>query len=560
MTKMSPIHAVAKEIVDVVGDWLQQNEEKQGKAMKKTVNRTSLQIGIHNLLHMRYTQDTLELFTWISDFGSAEHESRIRPLDTPLNQEQVKNILIPLLEQGIRQKLQAYENSVLLDYRVQVSIEMQPSETLVILHEVNEQKREMLLQRIHTYIANKLENASYPTDPLESFFLSNHLVDPVLFPNLDTAFVMRIYERVMELNKANPQKLKEHQGNFIRAFQHWTEEELLPAYFHRNKPQWGRVEYIRKAGLDLASINPQQLELALQTAILIIKYEPNYSRQNGLDILERLQELGYTRAAQVIKEGSGTLPEEVIQYKDPQIECQAHDVFSTITIRIKEEHADSYGKGLDFICALLSRGFFRSYQIKLKSSAKQFLDVPGLAKSQTHRFFANALQYEELHPKLAAYARLAMVEFEWYEDTDGEKNCMPGTYAVFGLGLKNPAFFPLVEDYMQVVDDEHQSVQIAFTSALITHYGVDETTLPTIVACLLRCQDGKFTKFGPVFEEPANLEALAAIMKIQIPYEARHVAELIWGSMEKLEKKAQAAKGDLAHSFTSVLSAASRKK
>jgi hypothetical protein len=220
---------------------------------------------------------------------------------------------------------------------------------------------------------------------------------------------------------------------------------------------------------------------------------------------------------------------------------------------------DSYGKGLDFICGLLSQGFFRSYQIKLKSSVKQLLDVPGLAKSQTHRFFANALQYEELYPKLAAYAQLAMVEFEWYENTEGEKNCMPGTYAVFGLGLASPAYFPLVEAYMQVVDDEHQSVQIDFTSTFITRYGVDETTLPTIVACLLRCQDGKFTKLGPVFEEAANLQALAKILTALAPHEARHVVELLWGSMEKLEKKALTAKGDHAQVFAAVRSAASRK-
>jgi hypothetical protein len=110
-----------------------------------------------------------------------------------------------------------------------------------------------------------------------------------------------------------------------------------------------------------------------------------------------------------------------------------------------------------------------------------------------------------------------------------------------------------------VVDDEHQSVQIAFTSTLITRYGVDDTTLPTIVACLRRCQDGKFTKLGPVFEEAGNLQALAGIITALAAHEARHVAELIWGSMEKLEKKARTAKGDLASGFTAVRTAASRK-
>jgi hypothetical protein len=37
------------------------------------------------------------------------------------------------------------------------------------------------------------------------------------------------------------------------------------------------------------------------------------------------------------------------------------------------------------------------------------------------------------------------------------------------------------------------------------------------------------------------------------------MAELIWGSMEKVEKKARTAKGDLASGFTAVRTAASRK-
>ncbi|OAB44693.1 DUF6138 family protein [Paenibacillus glacialis] len=107
-----------------------------------------------------------------------------------------------------------------------------------------------------------------------------------------------------------------------------------------------------------------------------------------------------------------------------------------------------------------------------------------MAKSQTHRFFANALQYSELFPKLEAYARLAMVEHEWYDDTEEEKNCVPGTYAVFGLGLTDKQYFPLVGTYMSLVDQEHQYVQQSFTLALIQHYGIDTTTLPTSDALL----------------------------------------------------------------------------
>lgn len=59
MTEVSSIHTVAEEIVDVVADWLQQSEQKKGKAMDEAINRTPLQIGLHSLLHMRYKKEKL---------------------------------------------------------------------------------------------------------------------------------------------------------------------------------------------------------------------------------------------------------------------------------------------------------------------------------------------------------------------------------------------------------------------------------------------------------------------------------------------------------------------
>ncbi|WP_340003353.1 DUF6138 family protein [Paenibacillus sp. FSL K6-0276] len=551
------INTVAEEILGAVDEWFQQIEQKKEKDINEITGRTSLQIGIHDLLHIEYSDGKIKLYSWIN--GSPDCQHKGTRLENPLTHQEIENVLIPLLEKAIRQKLQIYEDSALVNYRFQASIEVGGSETLPILNDVNQRKRELLLQRIHAYIEDKLEGQSYPTDPLESFFLSRHLVDPQLFPDMDTAFILRVYGLVMERNKGNKSKLDEHRSQFIHAFRKWAESVFLPIYFHSVKSRWGQAEHTIKEGIDLTAMEPKQMELVLQTAILIIKYEPNYSRKNGLDLLERLKELGSTRAVKVFKVGSGTLPAEVILYKDEQIECQAHDVFSIITIRIKEECADSYAKGLDFICRLLDKGFFRSYQIKLKSQAKNIVSIPGLAKSQTHRFFANALQYEELHPKLETYVRLAMVEHEWYEDTEVEKNCMPGTYAAFGLGLANRRYFPLVKAYMERVDEEHQSVQAAFAGAFIKQYGIDETTLPTITACLLRCQDGKFNKYRTDFETAVNLQALSRIIASLAPHYARHLVELIWGSLDNLQKRQQKEKGECADGFAAVWAAANRK-
>ncbi|MCS7463834.1 DUF6138 family protein [Paenibacillus doosanensis] len=535
---------IADEISDSLNEWFDQIEKLDAG---KTVRRTSLQIGIHDYARFEYDEGDIRVFSFDDDWGSPEVERKGARATEPLTTEQITEELLPLLREKLSSRIRAYDDSPLLHYRFKIAGKWTTAEgplNVIVVDYINERKKTELLERMDQYIRNQLNAKEYPTDPLESFFLSNHLLDPGLYPAMDVDQWLRIYDRVMELNKKNKEKLDEHRATFIRALRGWTENEFLPIYFHCSKPEWGLPSYTKKEGIDLSVIDPQQMRLALQTAILIIKHEPNYSRSTGIGLLELLQELGSAEAQRCIGEGSGTFDPADVAYKDERLECSANDIFATVTIHIREESADSYAKALDFICNLLSKGFSRSYQIKLKSKAKQQLPVPGLAKSQTHRFFANALQYRELFPKLEAYAQLAMGEFEWYGDTEGEKNCMPGTYAVFGLGLADKRYFPLVEAYMSLVDQEHQSVQQPFALALIQHYGVDASTLPTVAASLMRCNEGKFAKERARFETAANLQALLALMEPFDTYEAEHLIDMIWGGRKNLETRARKKKDE----------------
>ena len=217
-----------------------------------------------------------------------------------------------------------------------------------------------------------------------------------------------------------------------------------------------------------------------------------------------------------LKEGTGILPNELIHYKDSEVECDANDVFAEISVKIKQESATAYDKALDFIIALLKADFPASYYIKFSSKAsKQFLDIKGIAKSPTHRFFAQALQYEELRPKLVAYAEVAMKEFQWYNDVEeGEKSCMPGSYAVFGLGLIGEEYFPLVTKYFSLLDDEHQMIHKYFVSALIDRYGVNEKSLSLICQGITSAQfDMVFKNLEKEMEKSENKELLAKFLK-----------------------------------------------
>lgn len=67
---------------------------------------------------------------------------------------------------------------------------------------------------------------------------------------------------------------------------------------------------------------------------------------------------------------------------------------------------------------------------------KLYLPIPGLPKKGVNQLFACAVQHPNLHPAMERYARLAMREFEWYQNLADEACAMPGTFAVFALGLE----------------------------------------------------------------------------------------------------------------------------
>ena len=65
-----------------------------------------------------------------------------------------------------------------------------------------------------------------------------------------------------------------------------------------------------------------------------------------------------------------------------------------------------------------------------------YLPIPGLPKKGVNQLFACAVQHPDLHPAIERYARLAMREYEWYKNLADESCAMPGTFAVFALGLE----------------------------------------------------------------------------------------------------------------------------
>ncbi|WP_339269036.1 DUF6138 family protein [Paenibacillus sp. FSL K6-1330] len=530
-----------EEMKTAIHKWFDEQENRTN--VEEVVLRTTLQVGIFDFVMLDYRPGRTGVDSSKS-MGSAAGKKSMKV--SPFTREQILHEVQPLLVEIVRERLDKLETSPLINYQFTFQGTFATTDGLVeltVLETVYEAKKRQLLERIQSYIEKKLEKGSYPTKPLETFFLARHLLDPYLFPEPEAAKTIALFDRIQELNKERAQALAEHRRDIIRALTDWAEDVFLPRYYDVTRSEYRSNEYVLKpdAVLENKDEPNQPIDLLLYGAVMIIRYEPNYSKSRGQTFLELAEQLGSGKASRMLKEGSDSFSHDEVNMRHELVECKANDVFSLFTITIRKEEAGAYERAISFILSLLRKGFPKSYKIKLKSSVREYLPIKGLAKSDTHRLFANALAYSELHPLLEEYAREAMVEFEWYEDTEDEKSVMPGSYAVFGLGLSSERYFPLVEAYMDLVDDEHQLVHDKFTAVFAETYGITERSIPTLIVCLLRSHDSLKLKIQSELESEDKLLLLMQQIETLSDDEAERVLYPIWGKLEKLAALARKA-------------------
>lgn len=545
-----------EEMETAIHTWFDEQENR--KNAEEVVLRTTLQVGIFNSVMLDYRPGRTSVDS-LKPLGSAAGNKSMRV--SPFTREQILHEVQPLLVNIVRERLNKVETSPLIDYRFTFQGTFATADGLVeltVLETEYEAKKQQLLERIHSYIEKKLEKGTYPTKPLETFFLARHLLDPHLFPEPEAAKTIALFDRIQELNKGRVEALAEHRRDIIMALTSWAEDIFLPRYYDVTRSEYRANEYVIKpdAVLENKDEPNQPIDLLLYGGVMIIRYEPNYSKIRGQTFLELAEQLGSGKASRMLKQGSDSFSHDEVNMRYELVECKANDVFSLFTIVIRKEEAGAYERAISFILSLLRKDFPKSYKIKLKSSVREYLPIKGLAKSDTHRFFANALAYSELHPLLEEYAREAMVEFEWYEDAEDEKSVMPGSYAVFGLGLSSERYFPLVEAYIDLVDDEHQMMHDKFTAVFAETYGITERSTPTLIACLLRSHDSLKLKIQPELENEDKLTLFVQQIETLSDDEAERVLYPIWGKPEKLTALARKAQGPRKELLLRLLKAA----
>ena len=485
---------------------------------KKTYGRNELWEGITNYFKIKQRKDKITFNNTPEEY-SGNPSITIKDFDQ-LPDDFIDNELLPALEEQLTQMFFNPEFYYRFQYKLTLVFDFLSASGHHARKQVrleHPERKAELKERLDTYVQKVIYEATEKMKEKEVHTFFDKLFDFELTGYSEDKVIEILNKGITLIDPKWKKTLEEYQWCLLYHIREWKEKVFMKLYYKVEGSDWSK-KYTLKEGLQAKDIDNTKLNLFVAQALWRIKYKKySWDVEFACEDLERAaKELGSKKAAMYLKEGTGILPNDLIHYKDSEVECDANDVFAQISVKIKQESAMAYDKALDFIIALLKADFPASYYIKFSSKApKQFLDIKGIAKSPTHRFFAQALQYEELRPKLVTYAEVAMKEFQWYNDVEeGEKSCMPGSYAVFGLGLIGEEYFPLVSQYFSLLDDEHQMVHKYFVSALIDRYGVNERSLPLICQGITSAQyDMVFKNLEKEMEKPENKELLAKFLK-----------------------------------------------
>ena len=231
------------------------------------------------------------------------------------------------------------------------------------------------------------------------------------------------------------------------------------------------------------------LRFACHVAVCHTVYGQSFESLTTEHILGLVSQIRPDMVKELKTNGSGKLPPNIQKRKTKHLTASANDAFATIRITARDCGEGACEEALSYLIEILEQPEFpRSYSIEFRGPEKIYLPIPGLPKKGVNQLFACTVQYPSLHPAMERYARLAMREFEWYQNLADEACAMPGTFAVFALGLEGERWAPLVTEYLDLCDDEHSSLQGKFLHALIRKFGFQPWTLGVLVRGALSMQ------------------------------------------------------------------------
>ena len=300
------------------------------------------------------------------------------------------------------------------------------------------------------------------------------------------------------------------------ALEKYIEKQVQERYFLVGEREDGFTVFppcTVRPELQTEDVDEGLLRFACYVAVCHTVYGQSFESLTTEHILGLVSQLRPDMVKELKTAGSGKLPPNIQKRKTKHLTASANDAFATIRITAKDSTEECYDEALDYLCAVLEQEEFpRSYSVEFRGKEKLYLPIPGLPKKGVNQLFACAVQHPNLHPAIERYARLAMREYEWYQNLADEACAMPGSFAVFALGLEGEQWAPLVAEYLDLCDDEHSSLQAKFLHALIRKFGFQPWTLGVLVRGTLSMQWLEPAKeFSRLIANAESLDALLAV-------------------------------------------------
>mgnify|MGYP007122604114 CR=1 FL=1 len=234
---------------------------------------------------------------------------------------------------------------------------------------------------------------------------------------------------------------------------------------------WDR-EYSLKPGIRAEQIPEPLLRFACYVAVSYKVYGLDFQYLDANYLFGLVEKVRPDMVKKLREHGTGRLPLSLQKRKTEHFTASANDAFAVIRITARDNTEECCHEVLDYLCAILEQEDFpRSYAVEFKGPEKSYLPITGLPKKGVNQLFACAVQYPGLHPLMERYARLAMRQYEQYTNLSDEQCALPGSFAVFALGMLGQEWQQLVWDYLGLCDDEHSHLQEKFLRLRRPHDG-----------------------------------------------------------------------------------------
>ena len=283
---------------------------------------------------------------------------------------------------------------------------------------------------------------------------------------------------------------------------------------------WNR-EYSLKPGIRAEEVPEPLLRFACYVAVSYQVYGMSFEYLDTNYLLGLVGKVRPDMVKKLKENGTGRLPLHLQKRKTEHFTASANDAFAIIRITARDSTEECYCEVLNYLCELLSQEDFpHSYAVEFKGPEKRHLSITGLPKKGINQLFACAVQYPNLYPLIERYARLAMRQYERYTNLSDEQCALPGSFAVFALGMLGQTWRQLVWDYLDLCDDEHSRLQEKFLREYGKQFGFTADTVPIFIRGVLSMQNMKYSKDYAAWM--ANAKSLDALLEAKA-----HLSEIV---------------------------------